>query len=960
MPIWFTLILLVATFVLSELLRPKPEIEDAKPSGIGDFNVPTATQGRIVPLVWGTCQIKGPNVVWYGDLKQVPIKEKVKTGMFSSKKIVTGYKYYLGLQFGLCRGPIDNLRKVWIKEKLVYNGATTGAILIDYPNLFGGDDLGYGGVVGTLRTHVGSMTQAANSYLSAFQKVSGVTPRYLGTSYLVWEGGYIGNSTSIDAWAFEIRRVPNGLGLATPGVNSGADANPMNVIYELMTDAEWGLAIPAADIDAAAFETAAATLLSEGNGYSRLLDRQIEAKDLLREIEEQIDAIVYLDLQTGKWTIKLIRDDYDIDLVPQLDESNVVDVQDFSRGAWNETTNQVKVAFNNRSNTYAEDFALAQDMANAIAQGGGTPTTGKSIMASPSYPGVKNGALATAIAWRDLRALSYPLAKATFVVDKSFWDTTPGQVLAWTDADLGISKMPMRVLRVDHGELADNRMQLRCVQDVFQFPAGLFGDPPDTNWTPPDDDLDAFPADEQLAFEAPRAVVWRDPERSGDPQDKIWCAGRQQDNAVGFYIRERHTTSPGTPSGDFAGVGEVYAFMLVGQLKNAIEIGGNPETSILLTASPDAQAILEAAFEDDPDIGDQGVNLLNLVLVGSEFMLPRSAQVSGADVQLDSVYRGVLDGGMEHHAAGADVYLVFVGGGLIDTTIPDNEVVDVKLVPFSQYDEVAEGDASTVQLTMDDRLIRPYPPANLDLNASNLPQGTVSLDYLASGAPETTGVELKIYRRNYLVADGGDEIANLLADASDLDASTDHSVSVYNDPDGTPALLFTESNFSGQTQNLLRIKILKETDGVIPSRLQVVVTSRHDAGGKTGLVSRNAMKFCFDAGSAALSGQFNFGALDTDDVSNEYTADAAGTHAFTLSSAFGAAPGDVEYRIDTGGGYGSWIQLIPQGSTTGNITGVVVSDKIQIRHKATAASQLKQIDMVAPGAGTDAYGILFT
>ena len=962
MSIIFCLVMLVISFVLSEVLRPKPELEDAKPAGIGDFKFPTATQGRVIPLAWGTVQIAGPNVVWWGDLNQLAVTDYIKTGMFSGKRIVTGFKYHVGVQFGLCRGELDNVRKVWIKDKLVFDGAETSLITINSPNLFGGDKLGYGGVSGSLRVHLGSSTQVANTYLgNEGQQVGGVTPRYLGTAYLVFEGGYIGNSTSIDPWKFEVRRIPNGLGLGTPSVNSGEDANPMNVIYELMTNTEWGMGVPAADINTTDFTSAATTLAAEGNGYSRLLDRIMEAKDLLREIEQQIDGMVYLDHQTGKWRVTLIRADYDIDLIPQLNETNIIEIGDFSRGAWRETTNQVRIQFNNRSNKYQEDFALAQDMANAMMQGGGTVQTGIPVSTTVNYPGVKDGDLASAIATRDIRPLSYPLARANFTVDKSFWDITPGTVVAWTDGDLGLTKLPMRVLRIDHGQLDDNRMVLKCVQDVFSFGPGLYEAPPDTNWEPQEDDLAAFPATEQLAFEAPRALVHRDPERTGAMQDKIWCTGRQQDNAVGFLINERHTTSPGTPAGAFTEVGESYGLVLIGKLKSALESGtAVPTTSILVEADPDTQAILEAAFEDDPDLGDQGVNFQNLILVGDEFMLPRAASISGADVSLDDVYRGVLDGGQAAHAAADKVYLVFVGGNLIETTIPDGENVHVKLYPFSSTDTVLEGDAIQVALTMDDRLIRPYPPASMDLNGTIFDQGTVSLDYLAAGVAETTGIDLDFLRRDFRTGEGGDEIAALLVDAATVfsdfpsNNSTDHDAEVWNDPDGSPALLFTEANIAGTNQALLRIKILKELDGSIPSRMRVVLTARHDAGGKTGLLSRNNLVFDFDTASAALAGQFNFTALDTNDVSAVYTADAAGQHDFTLSSAF--TVGNVEYRLNSG----SWLALVTAGGTTGNIAGVSISDTIEIRHLSTDTSALKQIDMVAPGAGTDAYGILFT
>jgi hypothetical protein len=90
----FTAVLLYgALFVLAELLRPKPNIENAKPAGLGDFQFPTATEGRPVPILWGTVRQKGPNVVWYGDFEQVPMVVEVKTGLFSKEDQITGFKY---------------------------------------------------------------------------------------------------------------------------------------------------------------------------------------------------------------------------------------------------------------------------------------------------------------------------------------------------------------------------------------------------------------------------------------------------------------------------------------------------------------------------------------------------------------------------------------------------------------------------------------------------------------------------------------------------------------------------------------------------------------------------------------------------------------------------------------------------------------------------------------------------
>ena len=66
MPFWVLLLINVITFLVTELLRPKPNIENAKPAGLGDFPVPTATEGRAVPLRWGRGRISGPHALRAG------------------------------------------------------------------------------------------------------------------------------------------------------------------------------------------------------------------------------------------------------------------------------------------------------------------------------------------------------------------------------------------------------------------------------------------------------------------------------------------------------------------------------------------------------------------------------------------------------------------------------------------------------------------------------------------------------------------------------------------------------------------------------------------------------------------------------------------------------------------------------------------------------------------------------
>jgi hypothetical protein len=64
----------VVTTVISYALQPKPKSQPA--AGLGDFKVPTAEEGREIPVLFGTRDVEGPNVVWYGHLRAQAIKKK--------------------------------------------------------------------------------------------------------------------------------------------------------------------------------------------------------------------------------------------------------------------------------------------------------------------------------------------------------------------------------------------------------------------------------------------------------------------------------------------------------------------------------------------------------------------------------------------------------------------------------------------------------------------------------------------------------------------------------------------------------------------------------------------------------------------------------------------------------------------------------------------------------------------
>lgn len=752
-----SLVVAAASIALSVLLAPKPDLEDAKPKDLGDFKFPTAIEGRSIPLIWGRVKIEGPNITWYGDFRQTSISQTVKTGMFSKKDVTTGFRYFVGFQAAVCRGPIDNWRQIWVGDKVISTTVKDeGDIPIVKPNLFGGDEFGQGGLEGTLVVRPGTETQTATAYLSSKLGSLG-SIAYRGTAYCVWEGGWIGNSTSLKPWKFEVERYPNQLGLASnKHIVNSADANPACVLYEILIGDEWGMKEAVADIDVSNFQTAGNTLFDEGQGFSMVLDNVRNVGEVMNEIQRQIDGILYIDKLTGKWTIALARGGYDIDTVTQLTEADLVDVKDLTSGTWEETANQIRIEYTDRSRDYFGTFAMAPDLANLRMQ------NGRVVSRKQRYPGIKDKTLANKIATREMKMLGRPLTRATVLVDRSFWNTTPLDIIAWSDAEFGISKLPMRVIKINSGRLLDGNIELTLVQDVFEHGDAFMADPPPTNWTDPTQDVSAIPTAQSKVIEAPWALARRDPSFPG-VRDRIWCGGRHQGTGeITFKTYQRNDA--GVPSGSYTLSGEIDQFLLLGVLNANIDADA---TTIQLAASPDTLDVLQAGFTTPaPAKTDIGQNLVNLIMIEDEFVGVTTVVNQTTYLDLGTSYRGLLDSVQKPHTAGVSIWLIMVGGGIMDDAIAQTNNVDVQLRSVSRDDETTEGEATDIEITMANRSRRPYPPAALEVNGVSFDDPVDPDDVKSGGSGEDDkGIEGDWFRRDYRTFD---EVQGIESDAADF------------------------------------------------------------------------------------------------------------------------------------------------------------------------------------------------
>jgi hypothetical protein len=485
MPFFLIAALFVVGFIGALLLAPKPHIENAKAAQLSDFQFPRSDEGDPVPKIYGTVKSKGVNTIGQCNFKAVPIKKKVKTGLFSSKKQTVGYKYYTGLNLAVCLGPGIVYRRLWYGNHLIwagclYEGGCVTREFIDLPELLGGDDNSdgsgsNGGIKGWVAFYCGAFDQPANDYLQAnLTKVNAddVCSAMPGISHMVFEDFYWGNSPNIQTISVEVSQFSNGLGLSLGKyvMANGLDANPIEVLYDICIN-DWGmLGIVDPIFNMTSWRDAAYTCYDEGNGVSAEIANANQAGDLFKQLLRQVNGMIYQNPQTGMIDIVLMRKDYVVADLPVLGPDQISSLRNFSKLLWDQTFNRVRIKYKNRDNDYQPAVATADDFGNIRYQ--------KRVKATDiGMPMCYTSDLANALAARELSNLNVPLYQAELTCDRTNTAITPGKcfVLNWPEYNL--AGIVMRVRKMGLGTRKDGKITYTVVQDEFASDAVVVSAP---------------------------------------------------------------------------------------------------------------------------------------------------------------------------------------------------------------------------------------------------------------------------------------------------------------------------------------------------------------------------------------------------------------------------------------------------------------------------------------------------
>lgn len=630
--------------------------------------------------------------------------------MGGSKKVTVGYRYLMSLHMGLCRGPINAVKAIRVAEIPAWTGTITDSttINIEQPNLFGGDEK-EGGIRGPLSVWMGSAAQTFSSTFKAL--MGGLVPDFRGVCTVTFDGMITANNPYPKPWDFLVARWNTGWDRDTVWypekahilVDGDIDAmNPAHIIYECLTNRDWGRGIDPSEIDNDYFVAAANTLCAEVFGLCMVWTRQGDINEFIDTVLSHIGAVRFTNNESGKLAIRLIRGGYDASTLPLFTyNSGLLSIEEDETGGGDSAFSEVIVNYVD-ARTGKDASERAQSLAIMQALGDIASTTA-------AYPGIPTAGLAARVARRDLEQQGAFLKRFNLVLDRRAWRLNPGSLIRVTAADRGMNEVVLRVGTVRDSEFKDGRINVVATEDVFGLPASGYTTPEISGWTPPDTSAAS------ITVSYIDEVSYRDLVRALPPAE----LSALSDTACFINIFAAQPT-PLAVSYEIAtaATGETMTVRGTGDWMKIV-----PMTSAITRLSDTVE------FASTVDLSD--VEVGSAALIWDEIV-----RIDAVDNTLKTITiaRGCVDTIPAARPAGDLVYFYQDETGSDQRQYEDGETVDVKLLTVTNTEKQEIGDVVADPIFLASRQARPYPPGNVLVDGTTYVVHAEGVTAAASGA----------------------------------------------------------------------------------------------------------------------------------------------------------------------------------------------------------------------------------
>ncbi|CAI2399100.1 Uncharacterised protein [Serratia ficaria] len=635
-----------------------------------------------------------------------------------SKSVTVGYKYFWDIQAGLGRGPVNEIVAITADKKTVFAGSEgqvsgNTSVYIDKRDLFGGDDTGgEGGIRGTLDIMMGGPEQVMPP--SVLKLLTGRVPGFRGMVTTFFSGLISCYSASPKPWSYRVRRSDKGWdknGVWYPEKvlilleNTQAQLddepkltpeqaanlrrihamNPAHILVECATNRDWGRGLSLADdLDLNSYRIAADRLYDEKFGLCFRYNRQDSLDTFVQQVLDHIGAVQYGDLETGRMSLKLLRDDYVVDDLPLFTYDNgIMSVQDDDSSGADTAPNEVVVTYHDPV-TNSDGEVKAQNLGSIQAVG--------LISSSAEYRAIPTHDLGVRVAQRDLEMGTSGLTRLVLQFDRRGGILKPGSVFRVNLPDRNIQNMVLRVGQISEGD--DGALKITVVQDVFGLPSTSYSSGEQQGgWTPPDQS--ARPVTDMQLVELPYIVLANTPSESELAYIKPGSgfvgimASAPTSLSINYQIQSRA-----------AGAGFV----------DRNQGDWTPSGTLLAAAGP-LNRTLRVVMPFPPAVGDGAI-------VGNEIVRIDQVNVSAGTL---TVGRACADTLPAEHAAGTPIRFYRDAIESDGQEYLSGESVDVRLLTRTGTETLAANLAPVGNITMAQRQYRPYLPGNIRVNGVPYP-----------------------------------------------------------------------------------------------------------------------------------------------------------------------------------------------------------------------------------------------
>jgi hypothetical protein len=666
--------------------------------------------------------------------------------------------YYLSIHYGFCLRA-DELVAFRIDEKEVpgiANLTANATVQVNEPNFFGGDQK-RGGIMGVAHVLLGDESQVLpeeaaarmtfrgspltsatapgyrgvtsiflHGVLSAVESVPVVIPGLV-SSILASRSGRKGwrwgsNSPMIPKVDGRFRRVPKGLD-PTYAVYETSDGyqhvNPSHMIYECMTSIDYGSAIPSSQIDVDSFLYAAEILFNEKLYLSTAWTREDTVENFVADILAHIDGVIYIDLDTGLYVLKLFRDDYDLETIPTWGPDKVRS-KEFTRKGRGEIVTRISLVYTNPETGKDETITSIDEASSAMQDGAIVPSTVNKRM-------IRNPDIAAQQADKELRVAAAPLAAGRLdVLRDANGDGTSikaGQVFRLSYPDLlGEETIICRIVDVNYGKTNERYISVSWTEDIFSLPVTRSRTGQSSLWVNPS--INPVPLAQQSLFSIPYPLTFLVSE-AGVPNDSypdvyIGLLGNHPASDVsGFQIVTTETDTLG---------GSELKSLGIGTLSETATLAGpviqQSLTSNMPVVGSFSRVIVPGEFVLIGDPSDETTCEWGLITADPDYE-------TTPGVVLLSVKRGIYDTVPREWPSGTRVWFFGEDFDAFDPGVrPGFAATEYSLLTVTSRGTLAYDDATPISITPGDRPYAPFRVANFKVDGTAFGTKTYATDPL--------------------------------------------------------------------------------------------------------------------------------------------------------------------------------------------------------------------------------------